>query len=91
MEILQEHDSKRQVLQIKRTVATSPASKLFIEGNILLAICGEIVSRFREVEKKITESLESVTVIIWRDGVEHTIQVETVVHLGRVEVDKMLL
>jgi len=74
---LQEHDNNRQVLQILRSVAGSPASKVFQEGDLLLALNRQVISRFREVEM-ISQDLEEVNVTIWRNNSEISFDVKTV-------------
>ena len=67
----EEHDpQRRQVLGIDRLVAGSPAAALLEPGDLLLAIDGKVVNRFREVERAVQKPEVSVTV--WRDGAEKT-------------------
>jgi pro-apoptotic serine protease NMA111 len=85
----EEHDQqRRQVLGIDRLVAGAP-SALFLEpGDLLLAVDGKVVNRFREVERAVQKPEVSVTV--WRDGAEKTLQMKTVPLNGR-GVDRVLI
>ena len=50
----EEHNpQRRQVLGIDRLVAGSPAAALLEPGDLLLAIDGKVVNRFREVERAV--------------------------------------
>jgi len=85
----EEHDQqRRQVLGIDRLVAASPAAKLLQPGDLLLAIDGKVVNRFREVERAVQKPDVSVTV--WRDGAERTLQMKTVALNGR-DIDRVVI
>jgi S1-C subfamily serine protease len=85
----EEHNpQRRQVLGINRLVAGSPAAALLEPGDLLLAIDGKVVNRFREVERAVQSPAVSVTV--WRDGAEKTLQMTTVALNGR-GIDRMLI
>jgi S1-C subfamily serine protease len=74
---LEQHDQdRRQVLSIDRLVAGSPAARLLEPGDLVLAIDGKVVSRFREVERAVQQPQVAVT--IWRDGAEKTVALATV-------------
>jgi pro-apoptotic serine protease NMA111 len=50
----EEHNpQRRQVLSIDRLVAGSPAARLLEPGDLVLAIDGNVVNRFREVERAV--------------------------------------
>jgi S1-C subfamily serine protease len=67
----EEHNAeRRQVLGIDRLVAGSPAATLLEPGDLLLAIDGKVVNRFREVERAVQSP--EVTVTVWRNGAEKT-------------------
>jgi len=66
---------KRRVLQVQRLVAGSPAARALREGDLLLAVDGQPLNRFREVERA-TQG-ESVSLTIVRDGKESTVEVGT--------------
>lgn len=65
----------RRALSITRLVAGTPAAKLLKNGDFVLAIDGEVVTSFRDVEKAVQKP--EVEVTVWRDGDVHTIPVET--------------
>jgi S1-C subfamily serine protease len=83
------HDGqRRQVLSIDRLVAGTPAAKSLEPGDLLLAIDGTVVNRFREVERAVQKPEVSVTV--WRDGAEKTLQLKTVALDGR-DIDRVVI
>jgi S1-C subfamily serine protease len=85
----EDHDPlHRQVLGIDRLVAGSPAASLLEPGDLLLAIDGKVVNRFREVEKAVQSSKVSVTV--WRDGAEQNLSMQTVPLNGR-DIDRIVI
>jgi S1-C subfamily serine protease len=57
-------------------------------GDLILAIDGKIVNRFREVERAVQRP--TVTVTVWRDGVERTVHMDTVALNGR-DIDRVLI
>ena len=64
---LERHDAdRRQALQVVRVVAGSPAEGRMLPGDILLSIEGEIVTRFREVER--AAQVPSAKIVLLRDG-----------------------
>jgi S1-C subfamily serine protease len=74
---LSAHDPERlQLLSVTRAVAGSPAAELFQTGDLLLAIDGSPVTRFREVERAAQKDALSVTVL--RNRREEIIAVDTV-------------
>jgi S1-C subfamily serine protease len=78
----EEHDEqRRQVLSIDRLVAGAPAATALEPGDLLLAIDGKVVSRFREVERAVQKP--EVEVTIWRDGAEKTLELKTAALDGR--------
>jgi pro-apoptotic serine protease NMA111 len=79
---------RRQVLSINRLVAGSPAAALLEPGDLLLAIDGKVVNRFREVERAVQNPAVAVTV--WRDGAEKTLRLDTVALNGR-DIDRVLI
>src|SRR5260221_11200995 len=61
----EDHDSqRRQVLEIDRLAAGSPAAALLEPGDLLLAIDGKVGNRFREVERAV--QTPNVAVTVWR-------------------------
>jgi S1-C subfamily serine protease len=85
----EEHNAeRRQVLGIDRLVAGSPAATLLEPGDLLLAIDGKIVNRFREVELAVQSP--EVTVTLWRNGAEKTLLLKTVALEGS-DVDRVVI
>ena len=85
----EEHNpQRRQVLGIDRLVAGSPAAALLEPGDLLLAIDGKVVNRFREVERAVQKPQVSLTV--WRDRSVKTLQLNTVALSGR-GIDRILI
>ncbi|HEX4242652.1 MAG TPA: trypsin-like peptidase domain-containing protein [Steroidobacteraceae bacterium] len=86
---LEDHNpQRRQVLGIDRLVAGSPAADLLEPGDLVLAVDGKVVNRFREVETAVQKP--EVTVSVWRDGAEKTLQMKTVALNGR-DIDRVLI
>src|SRR5690606_29005685 len=81
--------SQREVLSVLRMVGGSPASRVLQHGDLVLAIDGKPVTRFREVERAVVDKT-SVQVTVWRGGAEHTLDVETVPLPGS-DVDRFVL
>jgi S1-C subfamily serine protease len=74
---LEQHDQKRrQALAVARLVAGSPAAALLQPGDLVLAIDGQLVNRFREVERAVQKS--TVTLTVWRNGAPLDVVVNTV-------------
>jgi pro-apoptotic serine protease NMA111 len=86
---VEDHDpARRQVLSVDRPVAGSPGESLLQPGDLLLAIDGEIVTRFREVEHAVQSP--GVEVTLWRDGAEKVLKVRTVALDGG-DLDRVLM
>ena len=74
---LQDHDPARpQALSVSRTVAGTPAAQLLQPGDLLLAIDGQPVTRFREAE--LAAQKERVSLLLLRDGHEQVMDLPTV-------------
>jgi pro-apoptotic serine protease NMA111 len=85
----EEHNpQRRQVLGIDRLVAGSPAAALLMPGDLLLAIDGKVVNRFREVERAVQKP--EVKVTVWREGGEKTLELNSVALDGR-DIDRVLI
>jgi pro-apoptotic serine protease NMA111 len=85
----EEHNpQRRQVLGIDRLVAGSSAAALLEPGDLLLAIDGNVVNRFREVERAVQKP--EIKVSVWRDGAEKTLQMRSVALDGR-DIDRVLI
>jgi S1-C subfamily serine protease len=82
------NQQRRQVLSVDRLVAGSPAATLLEPGDLLLAIDGKVVNRFREVERAVQRP--SVAVTVWRDGAEKTLQMQTSALNGR-DIDRVVI
>jgi S1-C subfamily serine protease len=80
--------ARRQVLGIGRLVAGSPAARALQSGDLLLAIDGKVVTRFREVEAAAQEPRARVTV--WRNGAAVTADVGTAA-LGGTDLDRVVV
>jgi S1-C subfamily serine protease len=79
---------RRQVLGVLRTVAGSPASSLLRSGDLVLAIDGKTVNRFREVELAVQKP--TVRVTLWREKRELSLDVETAALDGR-DLDRIVV
>ncbi|HEV7613730.1 MAG TPA: trypsin-like peptidase domain-containing protein [Steroidobacteraceae bacterium] len=85
----EEHNpQRRQVLGVDRLVAGTPAAAMLVPGDLLLAVDGKVVNRFREVERAVQKP--DVKVSVWRDGAEKTLEMKTVALDGR-DVDRVLI
>jgi S1-C subfamily serine protease len=80
--------ARRQVLTIVRRVGGSPAAKLLQQGDLLLAIDGHVVTRFREVEQAAADK-DHVAVTVWRGQGEETLDVPTV-ELPGTDVERLV-
>jgi S1-C subfamily serine protease len=77
MKRLEQHSStERQALAATRIVGGSPAVGVLQQGDILLAIDGTVVTRFREVERAVADK-EQVEVTVWRGSAPKTLTVRT--------------
>ncbi len=85
----EKHDAqRRQVLSVDRLVAGAPAAAVLEPGDLLLAIDGQVVNRFRDVERAVQKP--EVAVTVWRDGAAKTLPLETVALSGR-DIDRVLI
>jgi S1-C subfamily serine protease len=66
----------RRVLSVSRLVAGSPGSEKLRNGDMILAIDGQLVTTFRELERAVQKA--EVKVTIWRDGAAEELKIETV-------------
>ncbi|HEX2586555.1 MAG TPA: PDZ domain-containing protein, partial [Steroidobacteraceae bacterium] len=82
------HDpERRQALVVTRTVAGSSAAKSLFTGDMLLAIDGKVVNRFREVERAV--QAPQVTLTILRAAKQMTVTVDTAT-LSGIDVDRVV-
>ncbi|MDP2313961.1 MAG: trypsin-like peptidase domain-containing protein [Pseudomonadota bacterium] len=79
---------RRQVLWVVRREAGTPAAAALREGDLLLAVDGKPVTRFRDVD--LHGAKESLTLTLLRDGKEQTVPLATVPRDGE-GVDRVLL
>lgn len=74
---LEKHDPKgRRALSVQRIVAGSPADAELRNGDMILAIDGDVVTSFRELERAVQKP--RVTVTVWRGEQEHNFEIDTV-------------
>ncbi|HEY5810566.1 MAG TPA: trypsin-like peptidase domain-containing protein [Povalibacter sp.] len=86
---LEQHSpDRRQALSVVRLVGGSPAAKLLRSGDLILAVDGVVVNRFREVERAVQKPEVKLTVL--RDGVEQVIVVPTI-PLGGRDLNRIVL
>lgn len=82
------HDpERRQALVVVRLVAGSPAARLLRTGDVILAIEGATVSRFREIERAVQKPRVSVAVL--RNKQEQRLDVDTAALSGR-DIDRLV-
>ena len=66
---------RRRALSITRLVAGTPAAKYLRNGDIVMAIDGQVVTSYRALEKAVQKP--EVTVTVWRNEEVHEIAVQT--------------
>ena len=81
--------SAREVLGVARLVAGSDAARQLQTGDLLLAIDGQVVTRFRDVERAVAAH-DAVQVTVWRGDSEHSFTVHTAALSGQ-DIDRVLL
>jgi pro-apoptotic serine protease NMA111 len=74
--LAQHTPTRRQALTVVRMVGGSAAAQRLQQGDLLLAIDGEVVTRFREVEKAVADK-QRVSLTVWRGQSEQTLEVAT--------------
>lgn len=72
---------RRRALSITRLVAGSAASELLKNGDMVLAVDGDVVTSFRELEHAVQKP--EVTVTVWRNGEALEIPIRTAVLDGK--------
>jgi S1-C subfamily serine protease len=80
--------ARRQVLAVTRLVAGTPAASALQTGDLLLAIDGTPVNRFREAER--AAQLPALKLTVWRNGAEATVDLATVALTGA-DIDRIVL
>ncbi|HVO46783.1 MAG TPA: trypsin-like peptidase domain-containing protein [Steroidobacteraceae bacterium] len=86
--LAEENPTQRQVLTVVRMVGGTPASRLLQQGDLVLAIDGKVVTRFREVERAAADR-QQVKVTVWRGTGEQTLDVSTV-ELPGTDIDRLV-
>ena len=84
-----ESNPKRQVVKVRKPMATSPASKWLEEGDLLLSIDDAVVTNYRDIEIA-TATKQTVDLTIWRDCKLHRFTVDTIKMDGR-NTSKLLM
>jgi len=78
---IQQQNNRRHILNVRRIVANSDASKKLKTGDLLLAVDNKVCTTFREVEIATRDS-SSVTLTLLRDQKEVSVAVDTVLLNG---------
>jgi S1-C subfamily serine protease len=73
--------TKRRALSVTRLVAGTPAARELKNGDIILAVDGDVVTSYRELEKAAQKP--TVTVTVWRGGNVFEVAMETAALDGR--------
>jgi S1-C subfamily serine protease len=73
--------TKRRALSVTRLVAGTPAARELKNGDIILAVDGDVVTTYRELEKAAQKP--TVTVTVWRGGNVLDVAMETAALDGR--------
>ena len=76
-----ENPVNRRALSITRLVAGTDAARQLRNGDMVLAIDGQVVTTFRALEKAVQKP--KVTVTVWRNGEAIDVEIETAVLDGR--------
>jgi pro-apoptotic serine protease NMA111 len=74
--LAQHTPTRRKALSVVRLVGGAPAVHVLQQGDLLLAIDGKVVTRFREVEQAAADRTQ-VQVTVWRGHSEQTLTVPT--------------
>jgi pro-apoptotic serine protease NMA111 len=81
--------TERHALTIARLVGGSDASRRLRQGDLLLAIDGKVMTRFRDVERAAAD-LKTVQVTVWRGDAERTLEVRTT-ELNGIDLDRIVM
>ena len=82
LERLEKHNpARRRALSIMRLVADTPAADVLENGDIVLAVDGNVVTSYRELERAVQKP--EVRVTVWRNDAELELNVQTVALSGR--------
>jgi S1-C subfamily serine protease len=86
--LTQHTPTRREALTVVRLVGGSDAAGRLQQGDLLLAIDGAVVTRFREVERAAADK-DHVKVTVWRGQSEQTLDVATT-ELPGTDVDRLV-
>ncbi|MBV8909302.1 MAG: PDZ domain-containing protein, partial [Gammaproteobacteria bacterium] len=86
--LAQHNPTRREALTVVRLVGGSSAAQALQQGDLLLAIDGQVVTRFREVERAAADKA-AVKVTVWRGKAEQTLDVATA-ELPGSDVDRLV-
>jgi S1-C subfamily serine protease len=86
--LAQKNPTQRQVLTVVRMVGGTPASQMLQQGDLVLAIDGETMTQFREVERA-AANRDTVKVTVWRGSGVQTLDVDTM-ELPGVDIDRLV-
>jgi len=86
--LAQHTPTRRQALTVVRMAGGSAAAQRLQQGDLLLAIDGQVVTRFREVEKAVADKAR-VKVTVWRGPSEQTLELPTA-ELPGTDVDRLV-
>jgi len=86
--LAQHTPTRREALTVVRLVGGSAAAQTLQQGDLLLAIDGQVVTRFREVEQAAADK-SGVKVTVWRGKSELTFDVATA-NLPGSDVDRLV-
>ena len=86
--LAQHTPTRRQALTVVRLVGGAPAAQRLEPGDLLLAIDGSVVTRFREAERAVADK-EQVQVTVWRGQSELTLDVPTA-QLPGTDIDRLV-
>ena len=78
----------RRALSVARITGGSPAAKVLQQGDLLLAVNGNTVTSFRDVERAVVDQ-EKVDVTVWRGAGERILEVPTTALTG-LDVDRVV-
>jgi S1-C subfamily serine protease len=86
--LAQHTPTRREALSVVRMTGGSAAAERLQQGDLLLAIDGEVVTRFREVERAAADK-DHVTVTVWRGHAAQTVDVATA-ELPGSDIDRLV-
>ncbi|MGC4029825.1 MAG: trypsin-like peptidase domain-containing protein [Steroidobacteraceae bacterium] len=84
----QKDPAGRQVLSVARLTGGAASARLLQQGDLLLAVNGQVVTDFRDVERRVAD-LPQVDVTVWRGEGETTLSVPTTALTGD-DVDRVV-